>query len=228
MRFLQTLEIARAGQPRRVLEIAAGDASLCACLTRIGAKAVANDLRHDDLNEALSRFENGAEIEVAPGDCFQLDPAALGLFDLVVACEVIEHVAHPEDLLRHLRRFLLPHGRMLITTPNGSYFRNRLATLATVGDRAKLEAQQFKPDADGHLFLITPKEFRQLAETVGLEVESLELYGVPMLTGHCGLAMLQSRAIMPLCYFAERACGWLPKALRERLFFGMTAVLRER
>src|SRR5579862_1776580 len=48
LRFLVTLDIARSIKPERVLEIAAGDGALCACLEHSGAQVVANDLRREN------------------------------------------------------------------------------------------------------------------------------------------------------------------------------------
>jgi len=228
MRFLRTLEASRQLAPRRVLEVAAGGGALCACLARDGATVVANDLRESELRHALFQYENGSAVSIAAGDLFALDPAILGQFDLVIACEVIEHVAHPDDLLGHLRRFLTPGGRILLTTPNGAYFRNRLATLTTIKDPASLEAQQFKPDADGHLFLITPAELAALAAKAGLQIDSLELFGMPLITGHCGLARLQTPHLTRLCYASERLCNRLPKSLQTKAFFGLLAVMGEK
>ncbi len=145
------------------MEIAAGDAALCACLERFGSDVVANDLRREHLQSSLGNFGNRERIGILPGNAFDLDPAATGEFDLVIACEIIEHVAHATDLLKQLRRFLCPGGRILLTTPNGAYFRNKLPTHSQIKDFKELESKQLKPDADGHLFLITPGETRQLA-----------------------------------------------------------------
>ncbi len=39
-------------------------------------------------------------------------------FDLVFACDVVEHVEEPVGWLRDLRRVLRPGGRLLLSTPN--------------------------------------------------------------------------------------------------------------
>ncbi|HKV53227.1 MAG TPA: methyltransferase domain-containing protein [Candidatus Binataceae bacterium] len=224
-RALIALQQARSLRPRRVLEVAAGDGALCACLAVDGIAAVANDLRAASLQEALACFKNADSIGIAPGNLFDLDPAQTGRFDLVIACEVIEHVAHPDDFLRHLKALLLPNGRLLLTTPNGSYFHNRLPNLGEIDDLEKLESGQFKPDADGHLFAITPAELRTLAAQAALRVETIDLFATPLLTGHCGLSRLRGRGIARQCYFFERWVQTLPWRLREKLSYSMTAVL---
>jgi len=226
MRALATLQKARALRPRSVLEVAAGDGSLSACLATNGAVVVANDLRGEGLTEALQTFENGGEITALPGNCFDLDPAQTGRFELVIACEIIEHVAYPVDLLRHLRRFLNPEGRILLSTPNGLYFRNALPTYAAIENPGSLEMRQFQPDADGHLFLLTVNELSDIAAQADLRVEEVELYATPFITGHCGMSRLSGRAAARLWYSLEKLCQQLPSAFRERLCCSMTAVLR--
>jgi 2-polyprenyl-6-hydroxyphenyl methylase/3-demethylubiquinone-9 3-methyltransferase len=212
-------------KPKRVLEVAAGDASLCACLAAKGVEVFANDLRAESLREAISCFSVGNQINLLPGNLFDLDPAENGLFDLVIACEIIEHVAHTVDLLRHLRRFLTPGGHLILTTPNGSYFRNRLPTYSEIEDPRSLEASQFKPDADGHLFLLTSAELRVVARQAGFLVEQIDLLATPFITGHCRLSMLHGRSVARLCYRLEKLSQHLSFKTREKLCFLMFALL---
>lgn len=135
LRALTTLHVATQLRPRTVLEVAAGDASLSASLAlHIGCKATVNDLLVDHLTRALSLYENKADIKPLPGNLFDMDPAVIGQFDLVTACEVIEHVAHTQAFLEHVKRFVAPGGRLLVTTPNGRYFRNKLPTHSDITD----------------------------------------------------------------------------------------------
>lgn len=226
MRALTTLQQALALEPNRVLEVAAGDGSLSACLATKGATVFANDLREDELMGALEAFENRDKIVVLAGNCFDLDPSQTGLFDLVMACEVIEHVAYPVHLLRHLKRFLEPGGRILLTTPNCLYFRNRLPTYGEIEDPSTLESRQFKPDGDGHLFLMSPTEIQAVSAQAGLHVEKIELCATPFITGHCRLSVFRGHLVTRLCYLLEKFCLRLPSALKEKLCFSMSAVLR--
>src|ERR1700733_6060604 len=224
LRAMLTLNLARSFNPKRVLEIAAGDAALCACLEQSGSTVVANDLRRENLKSSVANFENWERIGILPGNAFELDPAATGQFDLVAACEIIEHVAHAGELLQHLRRFLSPGGRILLTTPNGAYFRNKLPTHSEIKDFTELESRQFKPDSNGHLFLITPSEMRQLAKHAGLEVERMMLWGTPFISGESGFRVLQP---IPLPYYRlELLCQGLGEAIKARLCNAMTVVLR--
>lgn len=225
MRAMMALLEASTLAPKTVLEVAAGDAALSACLAKNGCKAVANDLRADNLAEAVSNFTNAESIRCLPGNLFELDPAQIGRFNLVVACEIVEHVAHTVDFLLQLKRFVAPNGRILITTPNGAYFRNNLPTHSQIQDFTALEANQFKPDADGHLFLITPQELTDLAQHAGLAVERMVVWGTPAVTGHVRLAMLSTPAACWAWYQLERLSQNLPVSIREKACFNLSAVL---
>ncbi len=226
MRALLAVEQARALHPSRVLEVAAGGGGLASTLVTDGAAVVANDLLTESLTAALREYRGGERVTVTGGSLFELSADRIGAFDLVIACEVIEHVAHPGDLLARLATLLVPGGRLLVTTPNGAHFRNTLPTLREAGDIADLERRQFKPDADGHLFLLTPDELAGLATGAGLIVERLDAWGFPPLTGHAGCRLLAGPWAIPPAYWAERAGQSLPASLRQRLAAALSAVLR--
>lgn len=209
-----------------MLEVAAGDAALCACLRELGCDVVANDLRTEHLQRSAAQFRNGCDIRMVPGDLFTLDPESLGRFDLVIACEIIEHVAHAPEFLAQLRSFLNPGGHILLTTPNGAYFRNRLPTYSQVKDFQALESRQFQPDADGHLYLITPQEMHSIAARAGLEVEKLLIWGTPLISGEAGFRALGPVLSTRSCYRLESFChAVLPDAVLRRFGNSMSLIL---
>lgn len=226
MRSLLAIRDALSLSPRNVLEVAAGGGGLAACLAARGCAVTANDLRADLLAEEINNYVSKDNIKVAGGNMFELSPQHIGKFDLIIACEVIEHVAHPDELLRHLKKFLLPEGRILLTTPNGAYSRSRLPNYSEIRDFDKLEGRQFMPDADGHLFLFTPQELCNLTSSVGLEVERLNVWGTPLLSGHYGLRYAMGRFSPRVSYQAEKLAQRLMAAVRERLCCALSAVLR--
>ncbi len=225
LRVLTTLERVIALKPRRVFEVAAGDGALSACLAARGIEVVVNDLRAEMLQSAIANFQSGDRLAVLPGNLFDLDPDATGRFDLVIATEVIEHVAHTGAFLHQLARFLTPDGRIFLTTPNGSYFRNRLPTHSMIADFAALESEQFKPDSDGHLFQITASELVAIAHGAGLHPLEIDLLASPFITGHCGFSLLRSSRLARLCYWFEGQSRRLPFWLRAKICFSMSAVL---
>lgn len=226
LRALFTLNVAASLRGSRVLEIAAGDGSLSATLQQMGAEVTVNDLRAEELSHAMRHFTNGGNVRIASGNLFEIDPVETGKFDLVIACEVIEHVADPAALLIKLKSFLRPAGRILLTTPNGAYFRNKLPTFDEVQDHEALVRRQFKPDADGHLYLLTPEEMGRLGGHAGLSVESYFIWGTPAISGEAGARALAPVLHRRICYECERACYQLPYFLRRRLGNSLMYVFR--
>lgn len=226
MRSLLNIQDALLLKPRRSLEIAAGGGGLSARLAANGCEVVVNDLREEELTASLGEFSNGDCVRIEGGNMFDLSPERLGTFDLVLACEVIEHVAHPSELLEHLKNFLEPDGRLLLTTPNGSYFRNKLPTYSEVQNFDELEARQFQPDADGHLFLLTPRELCRLTASAGLLVERLNVWGTPMLSGHAAFRHLARPSLVKAAYSTELLAQRLPSAARTRACAAISAILR--
>jgi 2-polyprenyl-6-hydroxyphenyl methylase/3-demethylubiquinone-9 3-methyltransferase len=224
MRTLLAMETVSALRPTSALEVASAGGALSAWMAQGGCRVIANDLRREELDEWLPRFGGGEKVRVEAGNLFDLDPRALGQVDLVIALEVLEHVAHTVDFLRHLARFVRPGGHLFITTPNGLFFRNKLPTHSQVRDFTALEKEQFKPDADGHLFLLTPAEFSQLGAEAGLRLQSLSVWGTPMLTGNCKFSVLSHRSLTRAGYLAEKAAQRLPAGLRTRVCTAMSAI----
>jgi 2-polyprenyl-3-methyl-5-hydroxy-6-metoxy-1,4-benzoquinol methylase len=52
-----------------------------------------------------------------------------GLFDVIVAAEVIEHLENPRALAREWFRLLRPNGKLILSTPNNESWRSILSLL---------------------------------------------------------------------------------------------------
>lgn len=210
----------------RTLEVAAGGGGLTAALTGAGRNVVVNDLLVETLSASLALYRiDRRRLTIIGGNIFDLEPDVLGHFDLVIASEVIEHVAHPDQLLSQLARFLAPGGRIVLTTPNGAFFRNVLPTFKQVDDPSALESVQFRPDADGHLFLLTSDELAELAIGAGLRIESMFVWATPLLTGHAGVRRFAGRWCIPVARAAERLAQWAPSFIRRRICYSLVATL---
>jgi 2-polyprenyl-3-methyl-5-hydroxy-6-metoxy-1,4-benzoquinol methylase len=217
-RFFNTLAIAESFRAESILEVACGGGFNGACLYQPGRRIVLNDIRLDP--DYLKIWRNGEHLEAAPGNFFELDPNNLGQFDLVLACDVIEHIAHGDQCIDRLKKFLRPQGTLLLTTPNGLYFRSKLPTYAQIEDFTALEAEQFKPDADGHLFLYTPAEITTLLQNAGFTNINLSLSITPWLSEHVGLRFLPAkRWLMPFYYQLDQWTSHLIKRWRQKVCF---------
>ena len=144
-------------KPRRILEIGSGLGYLTAALRKAGYEAWGFDLSDLAVKEAQRRF----------GDFYvsgSLDSAwsepRLG-FDLIIATELIEHVADPVNFLSMLRMKLDPTRptSMLFTTPNRAFY--------------PAEATWETSHPPVHYWWFTPESVRRLGAMVGGEVQIL-------------------------------------------------------
>lgn len=182
-----------------ILDVAAAQGNFSIALAELGYRVTWNDLREDLAGYARLKHERG-EIHFAPGNAFELKFDVP--FDAVLITEVIEHVAHPDEFLVSVARLVKPGGHVVMTTPNGAYFRNPLPKFSQCSDRTPYEVGQFKPDADGHIFLLHPDEIPPLAKHAGLEIETLQLFTNPLTNGHMKM---------------EHLLRWLPRGWVERI-----------
>ncbi|MFN9402219.1 MAG: class I SAM-dependent methyltransferase, partial [Dolichospermum sp.] len=124
-------------------------------------------------------------VHYVPGNVFDLD--LNNQFDIVLIAEVIEHVAHPDEFLRTIAQMLKPGGHIVLTTPNGGYFKNTLPKFSDCPDPSQYEIMQFKPNSDGHIFLLHLDEIEQLTYQAGLVVKETRLVTNPLTNGHVKL-----------------------------------------
>ena len=200
----------------RILDIAAAQGNFSLALAELGYDVTWNDLRAELADYVRLKHEHG-KIEYAAGNAFELTFPSL--FDAVLITEVIEHVAHPDDFLAKAAALVRPGGYIVMTTPNGGYFKNRLPKFSECADPAVFEAMQFKPNADGHIFLLHADEIEPLARRAGLTVEKLVLFTNALTTGHVkteALLKILPRAVVRLFESASQA---LPFALKNKLLF---------
>lgn len=207
----------------RVLDIAAAQGNFSLQLAELGYDVTWNDLRAELEGYVRLKHERGT-IHYAPGNAFDLQfPAA---FDAVLITEIIEHVAHPDQFLVNTARLLKPGGWIIMTTPNGAYFKNNLPRFSDCPDPSVYESAQFRPNSDGHIFLLHPEEIETLAARAGLMVEKMEIFTNPLTTGH-----LKTEALLkalPRCVVAgieTLTCG-VPRRISQRFLVQIGARLR--
>jgi 2-polyprenyl-3-methyl-5-hydroxy-6-metoxy-1,4-benzoquinol methylase len=206
-----------------VLDIAAAGGNFSLALAEMGYRVTWNDLRAELADYVRLKHDRG-QLEFAPGNAFELEFPRL--FDAVLITEVIEHVAHPDQFLAKVARLVKPGGHVILTTPNGGYFRNTLPRFSDCPDPSVYEQMQFGPNGDDHIFLLHCDEVQQLVAKAGLELETLELSTNPLTTGHiklnAALRVLPRTAVDLL----ERWSRRLPAPLARRLLTSIAARLR--
>jgi SAM-dependent methyltransferase len=97
----------------QALDFGCGNGELVRRLSALGIHA-----RGTDFDSKALATCRAAGLDVMPiEECNQLPS---GSVDLATCMNVIEHVPHPEGVLRLLRRLLRPRGRLLLETPNAT------------------------------------------------------------------------------------------------------------
>lgn len=212
-----------ASPPATVLDVAAAQGNFTLALAEAGYDVTWNDLRADLAPYVQLKHETGV-VRFAPGNTFEL--AFPSLFDVVLATEVIEHVAHPDQFLNQVARLVRPGGHIVLSTPNGAYVGNRLPKFSSVPDPSVFESRQFKPNADGHIFLLHPDEMVSLADAAGLRCVDLRLFTNPLTAGYLRSEVLLK--VMPRAAVAaiESVTQHLPRVLASRLCTGMAVLLQ--
>jgi SAM-dependent methyltransferase len=148
--------------------------------------------------------ENHVELDLNADEYPELEP-----HDVVVCCEVIEHLHVPATrVLRFLATGLTPGGRLVLQTPNATALPKRLRMLL---GRNPYEPIRDEPGNPGHFHEYTVPELRAAVEGAGLQVEQL------LTANYFDHGSRKNRAY--------RAVGRaLPATLRE----GITVVARSR
>lgn len=208
----------------RILDVAAAQGNFSLMLAEMGFDVTWNDLREDLVDYVRLKQERG-NIHFAPGNAFELN--FLSPFDAVLITEVIEHVAHPDDFLIKIARLVKPGGYVVMTTPNGAYFRNKLPKFSDCLDPSIYEKIQFKPNSDGHIFLLHPDEVKSLALRTGLLVDQFSLFTNPLTNGHMKMELLLRRLPRKTIMTIEALTRHLPNFICQKLLLSMGVRFRK-
>lgn len=162
-------------QPGRVLDVGCASGYIAELVRRLG-----HDVVGVELNRAMAAQVRKRGIEVLEHDLEEPLPLPACSFDLVHACEIIEHLFDTEAFLQHIHTVLKPGGVLVLSTPNLNSLGNRLRVLlgrplpmwgAFPGDRH-----------GGHIRVFNLAKARELLERTGFQVD--EVWGAN--PGHRG------------------------------------------
>jgi len=148
----------------RVLDVGAGAGALTQRILDLGF----TDVTAWDLDPArLMDLQTVAVEAVDLNEDFGARAAGSGMFGIVVAVEVIEHVENPYHFARQLKQLLAPDGFAVITTPNIESAASRIAFLRTGCPR--WFGDYFYEDS-GHISALTFWQLSKAVERAGLQV----------------------------------------------------------
>lgn len=109
-------------QFHKVLDAGCGDGGLAVLIQKeIGSVVFGVDISKRGINLAKKQ---GVAARI--GDISEKIPYPKGYFDAIVASEIIEHLVNPDGFLRQCHRVLRPGGKLILTTPNVSFWLNRI------------------------------------------------------------------------------------------------------
>lgn len=131
------------------------------------------DVNEDDLAHARELNRGVLNLRYEPNNALDLrypDDS----FDLVVSCEVIEHVGRPDQMVREIARVLRPGGAAIMTFPSRefpvTYDPVNWIWQLTRGDGSREYAISQGAYAFGHEYLIGAADFKKWAREAGLEI----------------------------------------------------------
>jgi 2-polyprenyl-3-methyl-5-hydroxy-6-metoxy-1,4-benzoquinol methylase len=211
-------------QGSTLIDVAASQGNFTLRMAEAGYNMIWNDLRVDLVDYVKLKYETG-QVTFIPGNVFEVDlPQKV---DGVIITEIIEHVAHPDEFLRKIASLVRKGGYIFMSTPLGNYFLNRLPRFSDCPDPSQFEAVQFKPNSDGHIFLLHLDEVQPLGLDAGLVIEELSIHNNFLTAGH--MKMQMALKVMPekLVRLIEKGARKLPSFVRNRIHTGMAVTLRK-
>jgi len=149
----------------RALDVGCGAGLVSEPLARLGAAVTGIDAAPENI--AVAREHAAGQALEIDYRCGGIEDLNLPPFDLVVALEVVEHVADPAGFVGHLARCLAPDGLLILSTPNRTAL-SRLA-LITIGE----SIGGIPPGTHDWSRFLTPDELGRLIADTGLAVDDV-------------------------------------------------------
>lgn len=208
----------------KILDVAAAQGNFTLKLAELGYDVTWNDIREELAKYVEMKREKG-KVSYKPGNVFEIKFETL--FDIIIATEIIEHVAHPDEFLMGLSRLLKPGGYIIITTPLGNYFKNDLPKFSEFSDPKIFEEKQFGPNSADHIFLIHLDEVQSLAKKSNLEIISINYYTNFLTNGHIKLNKLLNFIPKQLVFSIEKFTQKLPQSIGKRIHNNFAVLLKK-
>lgn len=121
-RYEWVLKVAQDVHGKKVLDVGCGDGALSFVLAKAGADIVGVDnqtLGIEFAKENMNKLDikHTLHYNFLVASAYEL-PFPDNTFDVVVSCEVIEHVLEPERMIREMHRVAKVGARVILTTPH--------------------------------------------------------------------------------------------------------------
>ncbi|HEX8420300.1 MAG TPA: class I SAM-dependent methyltransferase [Sphingomonas sp.] len=181
----------------RVLDVGCGTGSV----TVIANRGKGNDVIGIEPDQDRAAIVRARGIDVRAGELDSDLQRELGLFDVVMSSDVLEHVAASQTFLALLKASLRPDGTLLLSVPNVAHWSVRAMILLGRFDYEDVGIM----DAT-HVRWFTAKSLRQLLESSGFKVvEMRQTAGVTLpIYEHGFLRIVPARVRRPMVRLGTR------------------------
>lgn len=205
LRIEEVLRLVEQFSPgQKVADLACAQGNFGLLLAEKGYEVTAVDIKKEFLDYAQKKYTHG-KFKTTLANLMEFRGETP--FDCVLAGEVIEHVAKPDQLLASAAANLKAGGILIVTTPNGNVFSANLPTFSQVKDFDALIPMQFH--WGNHLFLYTLQELNNLFNSAGFDVIFQEKYHSSYVSQIKGI-----RYLLPLRFlkwFERKTRNWQKK-----------------
>jgi len=155
-----------------ILDVGCAQGNYTLTLASGGYLAIGLDIRRSFLKYALWKGEPSELRNVAfvVANAERM-PFRDNVFDCVMLGEILEHLSHPQTLIKEALRTLKNKGIIVITTPNGEAFRSNAVRFKELENLSKDLVSKIECMADTHVFNFTKNELIEAVKKEGFTVE---------------------------------------------------------
>lgn len=157
---------------KQVLELGVGDASLT---RKLCESSVVVDVCESDPDAAVHASAWCRTLMIADIEEYGWSTPSDGLYDIVIAADVLEHLVHPEETLIKLKNVCKQNGILVASLPN---FVNIYVRINILLGRIPIYCKGLFDQ--GHLHLFTRKQMRSILQKTGWVVEKAEITTIPL------------------------------------------------
>ena len=124
------VELIKKIKPKKILDLGCGNGATANYLAKLG-----NDITGYDADEGgIEQAKKGGNAKFKCISIYEEPPENHEKFDLVISCEVVEHLFLPRKLPKYAYKVLDDNGTFIITTPYHGYIKNLVLSLLNKWD----------------------------------------------------------------------------------------------